>query len=175
VGIEWGILPRLLRVLALVVAATAFARPALAGTQTASTAVTIVTPLSLVNTDSLRFGSIIPGASNGTVTVDPYTETRTSTGGVTLYGGAVTAAKFSGLSSNPSHLKIDVPAGSITLTRVGGTETMTANNFGINGDKNDWITSNTVFSFNVGARLTVGANQAAGTYVGTFTVTVNYR
>jgi len=175
VGIGWGIRARLFKVLALVVAATAFARPAFAGTQTANVDVLIVTPLSLVNTDALRFGSIIPSAAAGTVTVDPFTEARTSTGGVTLYGGAVTAAKFAGLSSNPSHLKIDVPTGSVTLTRVGGTETMTANNFGINGNKNDWVTSNTVFTFNVGAKLTVGANQVAGTYVGTFTVTVNYR
>ena len=174
-GIGWGLSKRLVKVFALVVSAAVGACPVAAATQTANSQATIVTPLSLVNTDSLRFGSIIPGASAGTVTVDPFTEARTTTGGVTAYGGAVTAAKFSGLSSNPSHLKIDVPAGSITLTRVGGTETMTANNFGINGDKNDWITASTVFSFNVGAKLTVGANQVAGTYVGTFTVTVNYR
>jgi len=175
VGIGWGILARLLKVLALVVAATAFVRPALGATQTANSQATIVTPLSLVNTDALRFGAVIPSAAIGTVTVDPFTEARTVTGGVTAYGGTVTAAKFSGLSTTLSHLKIDVPNGAITITRVGGGATMLVDNFAINGNKNDWVTGTSVFTFNVGGRLNVAANQMAGTYTGTFTVTVNYR
>jgi hypothetical protein len=63
----------------------------------------------------------------------------------------------------------------VTLSGVGGGATMTASKFHINGDKNDWVTPATVFTFNVGARLNVGANQMAGTYTGTYTVTVNYR
>jgi hypothetical protein len=148
---------------------------ALAATAPASGTATVVTPLSLVNTAPLSFGNIIPSATPGTVTIDEFTEARTFTGGVTMAGGTISAAKFSGLTSPPSHLKIDVPNGSITITRVGGTETMTVNNFELNGDKNDWVAGNTLFEFQVGARLLVGANQAPGTYVGTFDVTVTYR
>jgi hypothetical protein len=135
----------------------------------------IVTPLSLVNRSPLSFGAIIPSASAGTVTVNPFTEVRTTTGGVTAAGGTVSAAKFNGLSTAPSHLKIDVPNGSITLTRSGGAETMSVNNFQLDGDKNDWVSGNELFEFKVGGRLNVGANQAAGVYVGTFNVTVTYR
>lgn len=173
-GNVWGFLARC-KTPALIVSALAFACPAFAASTAGTGQATIVTPLSLVNTDTLRFGSIIPGASAGTVTINPYTEARTTTGGATAYGGAVSAGKFAGLSDNPSHLKIDVPNGSITLARVGGGATMTVDNFTINGNKNDWVTSNVVFTFNVGARLLVGANQMAGTYTGTYTVTVNYR
>jgi hypothetical protein len=174
VGKEWGLLSRT-ATLALTLSATGFARPAQAATLNGSSRATIVTPLSLVNTDTLRFGSIIPGASAGTVTIDPFTEARTTTGGITAYGGAISAGKFAGLTTANSHLKIDVPNGSVTLSRVGGGATMTASQFQINGDKNDWVTPATVFTFNVGARLNVGANQMAGTYTGTYTVTVNYR
>ncbi len=149
--------------------------PTFAATASGTGTATIVTPLSLVNTEALRFGSVIPSAAPGTVTIDAFTEARTVTGGVTAYGGTTSAAKFSGLTSPPSHLKIDVPNGSITITRVGGTETMTVSNFELNGDKNDWVPANTLFEFQVGARLNVGANQAPGTYVGTFDVTVTYR
>jgi hypothetical protein len=160
---------------ALALLAALAPRPASAKTVNGSGKATIVTPLSLVNRSDLAFGAIVPSASAGTVTVDAYTEARTTSGGVTASGGTVSAAKFDGLSTAPSHLKIDVPNGSITLTRSGGTETMTVNNFELNGNKNDWVSGNDVFEFQVGARLNVGANQAAGTYVGTFNVTVNYR
>jgi hypothetical protein len=148
---------------------------AFAATVPGTGTVAIVTPLSLVNTAPLSFGAVIPSAAAGTVTIDPFTEARTVTGGVTAYGGTVSAAKFSGLTTAPSHLKIDLPNGSITLTRVGGTETMQVNNFELNGDKNDWVSGNTLFEFQVGGRLMVGANQAPGTYLGTFSVTVTYR
>ena len=52
---------------------------------------------------------------------------------------------------------------------------MTVDNFALNGNKNDWVVGSAVFNFQVGARLNVGANQMAGTYTGTYTVTVNYR
>lgn len=155
--------------------ALAFACPAFAASTTGTSRAVIVTPLSLVNTDTLRFGYILAGATPGTVTINPFTEVRTTTGGATAYGGAVSAGKFAGLSDDPSHLKIDVPNGGITLTRVGGGASMIVNNFTINGNKNDWVTTDEVFTFNVGARLNVGAFQMTGVYTGTYTVTVNYR
>ena len=173
-GNKWGLLLRV-SAYALVVPALALGCPALAATGTGSGQATIVTPLSLVNTDTLRFGSIIPGASAGTVTIDPFTEARTTTGGATAYGGAVSAGKFIGMGDGTTHLKIDVPTGSITITRVGGGATMLVDNFAINGNKNNWVPSGALYTFNVGARLRVGANQMAGTYTGTYSVTVNYR
>ncbi len=149
--------------------------PAFGATTAGSGEATIVRPLTLVNTSDLAFGSIVPSATAGTVTIDEFTEARTSTGGVTLVGGTTSAAKFSGLSSAPSHLKIDIPNGSITINRVGGGASMTVNNFELNGDKNDWIGANELFEFQVGATLNVGANQMPGTYSGTFNVTVTYR
>ena len=173
-GNAWGLLSRL-KTLALIATAGALACPAAAATISGSGEAVVVTPLTLVNTDTLRFGSLVASASAGTVTIDPFTEVRTTTGGVTPVAGAVSAGKFTGLTSAMSHLKIDLPNGSITLSRVGGGATMTANNFELNGDKNDWMAANTVFEFQVGATLNVGVNQMPGTYIGTYDVTVTYR
>ena len=166
---------RLWGALALLGWAVLYACPASAANTTATGTAEIVTPLSLVNRTSLNFGAVIAGASSGTVTIDPFTEARTTTGGVTAYGGTVSAAKFDGNTTAQSHLKIDIPNGSITITRVGGGATMTVSNFTLNGNKNDWINATSLFTIQVGGTLNVGANQMAGTYTGTFTVTVNYR
>ena len=174
VGTVWGLKVRS-KTLALLFLALGLSCPAHAETFSGSTQVAIVTPLSLINTDTLRFGSIIAGTTAGTVTIDPFTEGRITTGGATAYGGAVSAGKFTGASDGTSHLKIDVPVGSITLTRIGGGATMLVDNFTINGNKNNWVPGGTIYTFNVGARLRVNANQMAGTYTGTYNVTVNYR
>jgi len=171
----WGIVWRRIGGAALVASSLAFACPAAATATTGTGTAAIVTPLTVVNAAPLSFGSVVPGAASGTVTIDAFTEARTVAGGVSAAGGTVSAAKFSGLTTSLSHLKIDIPNGAITLTRVGGGATMTVDSFALNGNKNDWVASTTVFSFQVGAVLHVGANQLAGTYNGTFNVTVNYR
>jgi hypothetical protein len=159
----------------VLLAVMASAGPARAATTSGSGEAVIVTPLSLVNTAPLSFGNLIPSATAGTAVVDEFTQARTVTGGVTAAGGTVSAASFTGLTSPPSHLKITIPNTPVTLNRVGGGASMTATNFELNGDKNDWVAANTMFTFQVGATLNVGANQMAGTYTGTFDVTVEYR
>lgn len=69
---------------------------------------------------------------------------------------------------------IRIPRNPITLTRVGGTETMTVSNWTLEGDNRKTVRANEPFSFRVGGRLNVGANQAEGTYLGTFTVELQY-
>ena len=164
---------RVTGVLALALLAL-FSSPAGAATETGDSRALIVTPLRLVYDQPLSFGNLIPSAAAGTATIDPFTGVRTVTGGVTMAGGTVTRARFTGRTSPPSHLKIDIPNGSITLTGPGGA-TMTVSNFSLNGDKNDWVAADTTFEILVGGRLNVGANQPAGLYTGTFDVTVTYR
>jgi hypothetical protein len=60
------------------------------------------------------------------------------------------------------------------VTRVGGTETMTVTNWTQDGTTNRRIPITDTFDFWVGATLNVGANQAEGTYTGTFTVLAQY-
>ena len=156
---------------------------ALAGQMSSTLDVVVVTRLSLVHVDDLQFGNIIPSASAGTVTISPL-GVRTSTGGVTLAGGTVQAASFAGLGARNQRVRISLGSTSYTLTRVSGTQTMVLNNMVIGNPPGSGlqqtgpryrITDTTgLFTFAVGGRLNVGANQTGGTYVGTFDVNIIY-
>ena len=135
---------------------------------------TLVSPLSLVKTGDLLFGNLVSGSTAGTVTIDPNTGTRTSSGGVMLLGGSAGPASFTGVAGGPSLVYIQQPATPVTLTRVGGTETMQVNSLSIQGGQFRLFLRRQAFNFNVGGTLSVGANQADGDYVGTFAVTINY-
>jgi len=134
----------------------------------------VLKPLSLVRKTNMDFGTLITSATAGTAAINPVTGVLTTTGGVTPVPGGVSPAVFLGAGSRNAPYQIRLPKNPITLTRAGGTETMSVSNWTLDGPTNRMIGANEAFSFNVGARLAVGANQVAGTYVGTFDVTVHY-
>jgi spore coat protein U-like protein len=134
----------------------------------------VLRPLSLLKKKDLDFGTLITSATAGTAVMDPATGTVTVTGGVTVASGASSPAIFVGAGSRNAPYQIRIPKNPVTLTRVGGTETMTASTWTLDGATNRRVGANQAFEFNVGATLAVGANQVAGTYVGTFDVTVHY-
>lgn len=136
-------------------------------------------------TQSLSFGPFAAG-SGGTVSITPA-GARTSTGGVTLLTnaqfGIFRSASFSvtNTTNGINTFTITLPT-SATLTRTGGSETMTVDAFTstpapgtANGRRGFGTLSNAgTATFAVGARLNVGASQAGGSYAGTYTVTVTY-
>jgi len=134
----------------------------------------VLKPLSLIRKTNMDFGTLITSAAAGTATINPVTGVLTTTGGVTPVPGGVSPAVFLGAGSRNAPYQIRLPKNPITITRVGGTETMTVSNWTLDGPTNRRVGANEAFSFNVGAQLAVGANQADGTYVGTFDVTVHY-
>ena len=151
--------------------------------------------LSIVNNKSLSFGSLIAG-SGGTVTIAPSSAdpgTRTKTGGVVLMGYSPTyqQGSFTVKCVPTPPLNLDClltltysihPVSGITLTS--GAHSMSVGSFlpysvnnsgssttGILPLLNLFSNSDTL---KVGATLTVGSNQAPGTYSGTYSVTVTY-
>ncbi len=145
----------------------------------------IVTPLSFFKVNDLVFGRIIPGPTAGTVIIAP-SGTRTVTGGVRAATGLPhQPASFAGRGSFNQLVNISINATSRTLTRVGGSQTMVMDTFIIGSTPTATLTTspvafrigstNGMFQFPVGARLRVGANQAPGTYRGTFTITLQYQ
>lgn len=135
----------------------------------------ILKPLTLLNTDDLDFGVLFPSATAGTATLDAVTGVVTTTGGVLAGPQPTSPAAFIGAGTRQRPVILRVPTSPITLTRVGGTETMTVSNFTLDGPQVRHITPFEAFEFQVGGRLSVGANQAGGTYVGTFDVTAQYQ
>ena len=171
-----------------ILAATAFSAgfsaPAQAATRAAKADVTIVTPLSLIKDEDLDFGSLIRGATNGTVVVPP-SGARTATGGAILVGTLFNPARFAGFGAVGQSVQISMGANSITLNRVGGGATMAVDTWVIGSTPTAVLTtnprvftissSNGIFNFPIGATLRVAANQASGTYTGTFNLILNYQ
>ena len=164
------------RLVSAVVLACAFAQPAIAATPaTHATATTaLLHPISVIKRRDLDFGYVSVGATAGTVVIDPNTDIASATGGALLIGGTPHAAAFIGAAGSSSVVNIKVPKQPVILTRSGGTETMTATKFTVEGLDKRTVAKAVAFEFRVGATLNVAANQAEGTYVGTFDVTVQY-
>jgi len=139
----------------------------------ASGSTVVLRPLTVVKQADLDFGPIVV-AGAGTAVIDPVSGNMTTTGPLTRVGTSARPALFTTTGSRNSIVLIRVPQQPVTLTRVGGTETMTVSNWTTDGPTNRRIPANQTFDFAVGGRLNVAAGQADGTYLGTFTVTVQY-
>jgi len=163
----------LLALTAILASSAAFAAPVSPATNATGTAA-ILHPLELIKKEDLDFGYVAPATGAGTVVVDPVANTTTATGGVVLLGGAPHAALFTGAAKSNAVVIIRIPKQPITLTRVGGTESMIVSKFTLEGLDKRAVAAMAAFDFRVGATLNVGANQADGLYVGTFEVSVQY-
>jgi hypothetical protein len=89
-------------------------------------------------------------------------------------GGLHYAALFEAVSPIKSVVIIRIPRQPITVTRVGGTETMTVSNWTMSGSNRRTVAAQEAFEFKVGGTLFVNANQAEGLYLGTFDVEIQY-
>ncbi|HEU4704250.1 MAG TPA: DUF4402 domain-containing protein [Sphingomicrobium sp.] len=110
----------------------------------------------------------------GTAIIDPNSDSMTTTGGVIHAGGLPYAAQFEAVSPIKAVVIIRTPRNPITVTRVGGSETMTVSNWTLSGNSRRTVAAQEAFSFKVGGTLSVNANQAEGLYLGTFTVEIQY-
>jgi uncharacterized protein DUF4402 len=151
----------------------------------ASIGASISSALSVQKTQDMIVGAFRSGQSLGTVDIDvtassgQSASSRSATGGVALAASPFSAAQFSITGPpGPVHFAVILPA-RITIQRVGGTETMAVDRFrsNVNSDCASGASPKNCpgspYSLLVGATLHVDPNQAAGQYVGTFTVTVN--
>lgn len=159
-------------------AATALtAAPALAATPTRQSTgeALILVPLTLTKIDDLDFGSIVPSASSGTVTINPSTGARTFTGGVTLVpSDAGFHATFAGAGS-PSQQVLVALSPPVSLDDGNGN-TIPVVGLTLDGPPMRTIDPTTrAFFVGVGGTLSIGANQPTGTYAGDFWVTAVYQ
>ncbi|MBA4747281.1 MAG: DUF4402 domain-containing protein [Sphingopyxis sp.] len=142
----------------------------------------ILRPLSFFIVDELEFGDIIPNpAAAGTVRLFPN-GTRTATGGVVLVNNNHQPARFAGLGGTNQQVTISLQSNSIFINGPGPR--MRVRNFEIGSTPTAILSTRPLrfrinsatgaFNFPLGAILEVGANQPAGDYVGTYTITLNY-
>lgn len=158
--------------LALLTPALSNAAP-VAPARNATATVRIAPPATVRKLEDLNFANLSVSAA-GTAVIDPNTDAMTTTGGVLHAGGTPYAALFEAVAPVKSVVIIRIPRDPITVTRVGGTETMTVSNWTMSGNARRTVAAQEAFLFKVGGTLTVNANQAEGLYLGTFTVEVQY-
>ena len=135
---------------------------------------TVLHPVTLVKNQDMDFG-ILAAPSAGTAVLNPATSTISTTGGVLALGGTPTAALFTGAASGGSVVNIKFTNQAITLTRVGGTETLSLSNLTMDGPSKRTMAKTSSFQFHIGGTLTVPAGQMEGSYIGSFDVTAQYQ
>jgi len=133
----------------------------------------VILPATVTKLNDMDFGFVTVTAA-GTAIVDSNSGVVTTTGGVLFAGGLPHAAQFAAVSPSKTVVHIRLPRQPVTLTRAGGTETMTIDSWTINGATTRNVVAHQTFQFAIGATLHVAAGQAEGTYSGTFDVTIDY-
>ncbi|EIA08540.1 DUF4402 domain-containing protein [Flavobacterium frigoris] len=158
-------------------------------TANASAGATIIVPMTLTEQNSLNFGSTNKKLGvAGSVVLSTADASRDFNGGVSgsSFGDPATNAVFNITGANDSSYAITLPS-SITVMEP-GSMTMTINELKIrfSGAAQDIAInegSNSVSkmlnasgndSFRLGGKLNIGSEQLAGSYSGTYSVTVDY-
>ena len=166
--------------LTLVLAASVYQK-AFAITASGDIEAVILDAISLTPGDDLQFGTIVTGAAPSEVTIAPVTGTRTlDSGDAVLSGGTVGDGTFdlNGTATYP--VTIDVPA-SDTVTS--GANSMNVIDFAWSynggavtvGDGTATLAAAGPHVLSIGATLQLVGSQPAGTYTGSYDVTVNYQ
>jgi len=133
----------------------------------------VILPAQITKLYDMDFGFVTVTAA-GTAVLDSNSGNVTTTGGVVFAGGLPHAAQFEAVSPSKTVVHIRLPKKASTLTRVGGTETMTLDGWNLNGVDTRNVVAHETFDFSVGGTLHVAANQVEGTYTGSFDVTIDY-
>ncbi len=148
--------------------------PAHAGTQVAPVSANVIKPLLLAMLQNLDLGTVTlgPGTwSNATVSVSKSGVFSCANANVTCTG-ATLAAQYNVEGSNNQTVYINAP--NVTLVNQSdATQTLTL----VVDAPGSVILTNSGpprTNFNIGGAITVNSTTAAGTYAGTFNVTVNY-
>lgn len=141
----------------------------------ADSKVTIITPISVSVTGELNFGTIIKGTNVVTLNTSGTIRTATITSNL-VTGIQPTLPTFTVTGDGTQTYAVTVPPSPVTISDLNDSNnTMTINNFKTSlGDANTGTLVSGTQTFTVGADLTVGETQAAGSYKGTFPITVAY-
>ncbi len=130
-----------------------------------SSASTTHTAIGLSQLADWNFGYIFTSTTAGSVTLSK-SGNRTASGGVVIFNSNTAdphEASYRITGDKSAAYSLMFPS-SITLTRTGGSQTMTLNHFTKSGTG---VLTNGSETISVGATLNVGALQAGGSYTGT--------
>jgi hypothetical protein len=154
--------------------------PALAqasATQSTTGTTTIVRAITLAKNSDLAFGRVVrPSSGTSTVTINEGTGNRTLSGGDgVLLSSTVSRATYTVGGEGAQGFDINVPS-SFSMTRSGGTETITVNlaKTATSDTLSGTLAAAGSATFGVGGNFDVASSTVPGAYSGTFNVTVQY-
>jgi spore coat protein U-like protein len=165
---------------ALAAGAPAIAQPGDADASVGTATVSVVEPIGIQRVADLRFGRIIQPTANGTLTL-AFDGTLTEAGGVVGLSSTPQAINGRGpgafaVFGDPNRRFIAFMPNSTVITS--GANAMVVNQFQANPGGFPGIfrrfDANGFAPLFIGGRLNINANQATGTYTGTYDVTVLY-
>ena len=132
----------------------------------------IVTPTAFFLVEDMSFGTIVPGSSAGTVTIDAVSGTRSSGGGIVTLAGSGERARF--VAGGSDGQAVDLTLGPLPTLDDGNGNTMPVTSLVLDGPTTRTFGPSMAMDIYVGGTLSVGANQVPGLYSGTFTLTIEY-
>jgi Mat/Ecp fimbriae major subunit len=143
---------------------------AFADTKSATATIQVLGAVQLTKFADLDFGTVAADSASGTVALPTTSNTRTCNV-VTCVGTTAARARFQVTAATNGYVIAITNSPTASLTGPGAAMNLTL------------ATSASTITFNsaalqdifVGGTLTVGANQVAGTYSGTFNVTAEYQ
>lgn len=155
-------------------ASTIVPNTAVAADATATATATIIKPIAISKDTDMNFGQVYSSATGGTVVLSTA-DNRTPTDVTLGSASGVTAAVFTVTGEGTNTYTITLPSSDVILDD-NASHTMTASSFTSDPSGTGTLAAGTQ-TLRVGATLTVGANQASGTYTTDtpFTVTVVYQ
>lgn len=161
----------------MLVPGMANAAPGDSSSQAGAAQATIVGPLRIVAVDALNFGQIARPSTLGTIVMSPQ-GVITATGGLLPSTAIVqTISRGPGsftITGDPNRaFRLVLPIGALILRSGTNILRISAMRSNITGTPS--LSAAGSFALTVGATLHLGANQAIGTYSGTYTATVVYQ
>lgn len=161
-------------VVTLVPAALCPVGPVAAASESSTVRVTISQPVVITKTSDLVFGDFATGTAKSIFRIDPRSGLLSQRNGDAIsLGGTQSVASIE--VSGTAWLRVQISTGkrSILIRRDGGTETMRINRISFDR-RRKLLNAAGEQSFDIGGQLHVGADQSAGTYRGSFDVSVEY-
>lgn len=134
----------------------------------------VLVPLTLTKIDDLDFGTMVPSAVSGFVSIDSSTGARTFGGGVTGVASDAGHRAYFGGAGSPNQLVIISVVPPTELTSVAGDK-ISVLALTLQGSAIKTVDPTTrAFFFGIGGVLQIAADQPEGVYKATFDVTANY-
>ena len=160
--------------MAALAGAIGMAAPAEAATQTAAVTASAVKPLVLAKLQDLDLGTVTLGPGtwpNATVSISEAGALSCTSTNVVCTGAAM-PAKYNVQGSNRQTVRISAP----NVTLVNQNDTSKTLTLTTSAPASLVLTSSGIpgVDFSIGGSVTLNSATAAGTYVGTFNVTVDY-